>query len=78
MIVAILRVHQALALANQASVEADPAERAALLRRSWVVLLAQALPLLHKRMDKSTLLPGKLRKAEEAYTVYEQHTVGAC
>ena len=40
-----------------------------------MVLLAQALPVLQKRMDKGTLLPGKLRSVEEAYCVYKQQMI---
>ena len=76
MIVASLRAEQCLALSNQSVDEekrgpAGAAEVEKLMRRAWVVLLAYALPLLQCRLDKGTLLPGTLRKVEEAFDVYE-------
>jgi hypothetical protein len=72
-----LRVGEALSLYNQAEEECGPGGRAdalALLRRSWVVLLAQAMPIIQGCMGKGTLLPGKLRKVDEAVEVYQMTT----
>ena len=54
--------------------EASGAELMALYRRLWDVLLS-LIPLLLRRVEANTLLPGTVREEELAYTAHEEATV---
>ena len=62
LVVASLRMNESTALTNLA-VEASAAEREALARRAAAALLL-VIPLLLRRIEASTLLPGTIREAE--------------
>ena len=75
LVVAHLRMHESECLTHLAA-EASGAEREALLRRSWAELLS-VLPLLLRRIEANTLLPGTVREEELDYTAHEQAALNA-
>ena len=68
LVVAGLPANECRALANLA-VEASGAEQEVFCRQSWNVLLSLT-PLLLRRIEANTLLPGTMREEELDYTVY--------
>ena len=70
LVVAHLRYDECDALAGL-SIAASGAEREALRRRSWAVLVSLIPPLL-RRLEANTLLPGTLREEELDYAAYAQ------
>ena len=75
LVVANLRINEIRSLANLATVaaEASGVEQMALLQRAWPVLLS-VIPLLLRRVEANTLLPGTVREEE---LDYEAHTQAA-
>ena len=73
LVVANLRMSKSRALTTLATV-ASGAERKAYLRRSWDALLS-LIPLLLRRLEANTLLPGTVREEELDYTVHLQVAV---
>ena len=67
LVVAKLRIVESQALNSLAS-EASGAEQATLVRRAWAVL--SVLPLLLRRVEAKTLLPGTVREEELDYHAY--------
>ena len=56
-------LHQAISLCSQAGLEASPVDFAALHAEAWE-LVSSVLPLVSRRMDDDTLLPGRCTKDE--------------
>ena len=73
LVVANLRMSESRALINLASV-ASGADQDAFARRSWDALLS-LIPLLLRRLEANTLLPGTVREEELDYTVHLQIAV---
>ena len=72
LVVARLRMIESKSLVNLA-IAASPADREALIRRSWSALLS-VIALLQRRLAANTLLPGTVRKEE---TDYYAHALAA-
>ena len=70
LVVASLWMNECAALTNLAY-EAGGAEKEALLRRSWGVLVS-VVNLLLRRLEANTLLPGTIREEELNYEAYAQ------
>ena len=70
LVVADLRMNESAALTTLAA-EASGAEQEAFIRRGWAALLS-VIPLLLRRIEASTLLPGTIREEEVDYTAYMQ------
>ena len=68
LVVAHLRMGESQALAILAQ-EANGAQQKTLFRRSWATLLS-VLPLLLRRLEANTLLPGSIREEELEYEVH--------
>ena len=73
LVVASLRMCESESHSNLAA-EASVAEQKVLLRRSWDVLLS-VIPLLLRRLEPNTLLPGTLREEELDYEAHAQATM---
>ena len=73
LVVATLRMYESECLTHLAA-EASGAEREMLVRRSWDVLVS-VLPLLLRRVEANTLLPGTIREEELDYTAHEQTAI---
>ena len=73
LVVARLRYDESEALASS-SLAASGAETKALLRRSFTALLS-LIPLLLRRLEANTLLPGTLREEELDYEAHAQAAV---
>ena len=74
LVVANLRMCESQALTSLA-IRASGAERAALFRRSWAVLVS-VVPLLLRRMEANTLLPGTIKEEELDYYAHAQAAAG--
>ena len=70
LVVADLRIHESRSLVNLA-IDASGAEREALFRRAWAVLLS-VIPLLLHRVEANTLLPGTVKEEEMDFAAYVQ------
>ena len=70
LVVAELRICEFASLSNLA-VEASGAEQDTLVRQTWAILVS-LIPLLLRRVDANTLLPGTLREEELDYTAHVQ------
>ena len=73
LVVASLRMDESKS-SNNLTLEASGAEQEALLRRSWAALFS-ILPLLLRRINAKTLLPGTIREEE---LTYYAHLQAAC
>ena len=73
LVVARLRTDGSIELSNVAS-KASGAEREAYARQSWALLIS-AIPILLRRLDSNTLLPGTIREEELDYEAYMQAAV---
>ena len=73
LVVASLRMAESQPLSSQAA-EASRAEGQALSRRSWAFLVS-VLPLLLRRVDANTLLPGTIREEELDFFAHGQATL---
>ena len=72
LVVAHLRMSESKSLFNL-GLKASGAEFKALFRRSWAVLLL-VIPLLLRRVEANTLLPGTVREEELDYEAHAQAT----
>ena len=72
LVVANLRMCESQALTNLA-IEASGAEQLALVRQAWGILVL-AIPLLLRRVEANTLLPGTVREEELDYAAHVQAT----
>ena len=70
LVVASLRYYESEAL-NHLALEASGADKEALVRRSFAVLVA-LIPLLLRRVETDTLLPGTIREEELDYEAHIQ------
>ena len=70
LVVAHLRIGESQALTSLA-LRASGAEQDTFVRRAWVVLLS-VLPLLLRRLEANTLLPGTVKEEELDYYVHAQ------
>ena len=73
LVVANLRMSESRAL-NNLALGASGAEREALVRRGWSVLVS-LIPLLLRRLEANTLLPGGIREEELDYTAHVQAAI---
>ena len=73
LVVANLRGSESAAL-NNLNLEASGAEKEALLRRSFAVLLS-LIPLLLRRLEANTLLPGTIREEELDFDAHKQAAI---
>ena len=73
LVVANLRMDESHGLTDLA-LEATGVERDVLLRRSWAVLLT-LIPLLKRRLEANTLLPGTMREEELDFTAHLQAAI---
>ena len=73
LVVADLRISESAAL-NIIATEASGAEAEALRRRSWAVLVS-LIPLLLRRLEANTLLPGTLREEELDFEAHVQAAI---
>ena len=71
LVVASLRLSECEAIASLHEAASVAAEKQALLRRTWALLLSVVVLLLH-RLEADTLLPGTLREEELDYEVHVQ------
>ena len=69
LVVADLRRCESQSLSDL-SLEASGAERDAFFRRAWNVLLLSVIPLLLRRLEVNTLLPGTVREEELDYSAH--------
>ena len=69
LVVASLRTSESQSLASR-GLRASGAEKEALLRCSWDVLVVSVIPLLLRRLKANTLLPGTIREEELNYEVH--------
>ena len=70
LVVAHLRMGESNSLTSLAA-DASGAEAEALIRRSWATLLS-VVPLLLRRVEANTLLPGTIRQEELDYDAHVQ------
>ena len=75
LVVAYLRMADSISLSNLGNVETRGVEREALVRRSWNVLVA-VLPLLLRRLEANTLLPGTVWEEELDYAAHVLAVLG--
>ena len=73
LVVAGLRLSECRALVSLLCV-ASGAEKVALVRRVWPVIVS-LVPLLRRRLEADTLLPGSLREEELAYEAHAQAVI---
>ena len=69
LVLARLRMDGSIELKNIAC-QASGAERRAYARQSWALLLS-AIPILVRRLESDTLLPGTIREEELNYKAHE-------
>ena len=70
LVVADMRIDESESL-NSLALRASGAEREELVRRTWAALVS-VVPLLLRRMEANTLLPGTLREEELDYDAHAQ------
>ena len=73
LVVAKLRVDGSLNLSSLA-LHASGAEREAFARQSWALLLS-TIPILVRRLESNTQLPGTIRERELDYAVHQQAAI---